>query len=482
MMDAAGDVGEDPMESDTDGRTTPSVQRATSTATSSGSHFSPGKHLDYESDDERLRLKETKAELLDQCFLVQGKKLLELFFLTRCNCEVSEKGRWEGQDVINSSRIDKLYLGNALACIAATTTGVRMNKLTQWSTQLGLGLPSLSAYKRVFTELRPSIEVVHEKHRNRTIQQIRTAYEVKWLKNNAKDVPLPGTAVDGAFDSRSHSAELCKVLAVDLKIKLCIHTEVVSRRETGNVSGAMEKEGFRRLLRFEIEGHPCWLDLNRPQRHAAKRKNCEVLKPWIQSIKKHLYYAIDQGALTNNKEHIRHIFNGCLNHVAGIHEWSKEAITGPLTQCHHQALSMDERRQKPVIAKGTPAHEKLKEILLQPLFQKDLARACSLGGTSPCETKNALDRLYCPKDLHLPRATYTIYTMMSTLHMNALKEAELRGERVVERRDIIKRKFNDYESILRHKTPIDHLWRKEIYTAFITHRSRLPSAVPLEGT
>ncbi|CAJ0603344.1 unnamed protein product [Cylicocyclus nassatus] len=151
--------------------------------------------------------------------------------------------RWEGQDIINSSRIDKLYLENALACIAATTTGVRMN-----------------AYKRVFTELRSPIEVVHEKHENRTIQQIRTAYE-------REGCPTPwDIAVDDAFDSRGHSAELCKVLAVDLRTKLCIHTEVVSRREAGklgkhqppqterefvsrNVSGAME-EGFRRLLRW----------------------------------------------------------------------------------------------------------------------------------------------------------------------------------------------------------------------------------------
>ncbi|CAJ0607215.1 unnamed protein product [Cylicocyclus nassatus] len=38
-------------------------------------------------------------------------------------------------------------------------------------------------------------------------------------------------AVDGALDSREFSAEMCKVLAMGSKMKLCIHTEMVHRSD-----------------------------------------------------------------------------------------------------------------------------------------------------------------------------------------------------------------------------------------------------------
>ncbi|CAJ0606825.1 unnamed protein product [Cylicocyclus nassatus] len=247
-----------------EGNNTPSKQ-TTSTSpqkASSGSCYTPQKLSGYESEDQLL--KETDLELLDKYFVVQGRKLLELFFLTRCDCEISETGvrlsnngstpiiqyvtkgikpqikRWEGQEKISSGRIDKLYTGNALACIAATTTGVRMNKLRRWASEMGLVLPSMSAYKDRFEEVTPCIEAVYERHQNRIIDEIRAV-----CQNDPWDI-----AVDGAYDSRGHSAELCKVLAVDLRTKLCIHTEVLERSETDNISQRMEKEGFRRMLRW----------------------------------------------------------------------------------------------------------------------------------------------------------------------------------------------------------------------------------------
>ncbi|CAJ0606061.1 unnamed protein product [Cylicocyclus nassatus] len=51
------------------------------------------------------------------------------------------------------------------------------------------------------------------------------------------------------YDSRGHSAELRKVLAVDLRTKR-IHSEVVNCSETGRISRKMEKKGFHRMLRW----------------------------------------------------------------------------------------------------------------------------------------------------------------------------------------------------------------------------------------
>ncbi|CAJ0608696.1 unnamed protein product [Cylicocyclus nassatus] len=469
----------------------------------SSSSYCPDEQPDYDTDDGPT-LEETKPELLNKFFVVQGKKLLELFHLTRCECESDEtrvcldasgsnpiiyylrkgvrpqKKRWDGQEKINSDRIDKLRIGDALACIGSVTTGVRMNvKLCSFPDQT-------------------------------------SKYTVPEIDKNdggaAWDI-----AVDGAYDSRGHSAELCKVLAVDLKTKLCIHSEVVNRSETGQISQRMEKEGFRRMLRWlHSRGIPirsiatdrsavfgkeinlynaecgekiewkldrCHLarNLDKNLRAAAKKRDYAVIKSWIKPIKKHLYFAIEQGALANDSKYAKYLFNSCLYHVADQHTWDQADITGPLRRCSQEALDVDEdddedddEEKKPIIPFNSPAHNKLREILLQPLFRKDIPMASPLGETSQCETKNALDRLYCPKDTFLPAATYSIYAHMSTMHFNALTQAELSGERVVERVDEVRRKCNGGETTqLKHKSAVEHIWRKEIVTAFITRRSQI---------
>ncbi|CAJ0606137.1 unnamed protein product [Cylicocyclus nassatus] len=106
---------------------------------------------------------------------------------------------------------------------------------------MGLELPSISTYKRIFEEVRLFIGRVYEKHQSHFIKEITEAYqnegECGW-----------DMAVDGAYDSKGRSAELCKVLAVDLRTKR-IHSEVVNLPKQAG-SGRMEKEGFHRMPRW----------------------------------------------------------------------------------------------------------------------------------------------------------------------------------------------------------------------------------------
>ncbi|EYC22896.1 hypothetical protein Y032_0016g3010 [Ancylostoma ceylanicum] len=259
-------------------------------------------------------------------------------------------------------------------------------------------------------------------------------------------------AADGAYDSRGFSAYYCKVLAVNLKTRLCIHTEVVHSSETGEIGGRMEKEGFRRfLLWFADQGlqirsvtsdrhahfkavidelnrslswnmewyydhwHLCRY-LVKAIREASKRRAYTPFKPWIKSLKAHMKCAAESGLLTGDRDNIRFFFNICLYHIAGIHSWD----------------------------------------------QNDLSKLSPHGGTSQCETKNALDRLYCPKDVYFPPWTYPAYVALSTLYLNTLRPAEMSGNRVVERGYLYQRKFNDDPIRMVHKTVIDHRWRKEI--------------------
>ncbi|CAJ0589042.1 unnamed protein product [Cylicocyclus nassatus] len=175
-------------------------------------------------------------------------------------------------------------------------------------------------------------------------------------------------AIDGAYDSRGHSADFGKVLAIDLKLdytcilKLCTGQKQVAPEKNpshsgtqinivGGKSGRMGKAGFHRILRW-------FRSMNVP----------------IHSISTDRSYAFKTEIESYNAEY------------------------------------------------GD-----------QDAFWKDIALANPYGGTSQCESKNSLDRIYGPKEVYLPSSTYSLYAKLSSLHKNALRIAELDGERVVQR-------------------------------------------------
>ncbi|CAJ0597585.1 unnamed protein product [Cylicocyclus nassatus] len=468
----------------------------------SGSYFSPGK-VPTSDSEAAPELEETDPALLDKYFIVQGKKLLELFNLSRCGCsngtepgdvclEVHasaaipiikyvtkgpkpEVKKWEGQEKLVEDVHKKLYSGTTLACAAAITTGARWTKLNNWASEMNLLLPCSTTFYKNFRRIIPSIETVYDKHEAQTIVRIKNAYE-----NEVQ--PGWNIAIDGAYDSRGHSADFCKVLAIDLKTGLCVHTEVVHRSETGGKSGRMEKAGFHRILRWfrsmNIPIHSISTDRSYAFKteiesynaeygdQVGKRKDCEAIHDWKDHIKAHLYHSIKQGAQNNSGEVVRHYFNTCIYHVADIHRWPQNTLTGDITHCDHQGLLPEDREN---VTWGSLAHDKLKEVILQDAFQKDIALASPYGGTSQCESKNSLDRIYGPKEVYLPSSTYSLYAKLSSLHKNALRIAELDGERVVQRVTVVHRKFSERESHIERKTPVEHIWRKEIWIDFLSH-------------
>ncbi|CAJ0607184.1 unnamed protein product [Cylicocyclus nassatus] len=473
-----------------------------SNKTASGSYFSPGKVPTSDSEAAH-ELEETDPALLDKYFIVQGKKLLELFNLSRCGCsngtepgdvclEVHasaaipiikyvtkgpkpEVKKWEGQEKLVEDVHKKLYSGTTLACAAAITTGARWTKLNNWASEMNLLLPCSTTFYKNFKRIIPSIETVYDKHEAQTIVRIKNAYE-----NEVQ--PGWNIAIDGAYDSRGHSADFCKVLAIDLKTGLCVHTEVVHRSETGGKSGRMEKAGFHRILRWfrskNIPIHSISTDRSYAFKteiesynaeygdQVEKRKDCEAIHDWKDHIKAHLYHSIKHGAQNNSGEVVRHYFNTCIYHVADIHRWPQNTLTGDITHCDHQGLLPEDREN---ITWGSLAHDKLKEVILQDAFQKDIALASPYGGTSQCESKNSLDRIYGPKEVYLPSSTYSLYAKLSSLHKNALRIAELGGERVEQRVTVVHRKFSERESHIERKTPVEHIWRKEIWIDFLSH-------------
>ncbi|KHJ99008.1 hypothetical protein OESDEN_00998 [Oesophagostomum dentatum] len=129
----------------------------------------------------------------------------------------------------------------------------------------------------------------------------------------------------------------------------------------------------------------------------------------------------------------------------------KEDITGPYNCCSHEALTGPRPETLP-----------LESDAYQNLRKRDLARASPYGGTSICETKNALDRLYCRKEIFYPVSTYHLYAKLATMHLNTLRLAEMAGEKNVVRTVEVQRKYNRRKSTINFKNPVAHKWRDDI--------------------
>ncbi|EYC11087.1 hypothetical protein Y032_0052g2208 [Ancylostoma ceylanicum] len=115
-------------------------------------------------------------------------------------------------------------------------------------------------------------------------------------------------------------------------------------------------------------------------------------------------------------------------------------------------------------------------IVLTKSFQRDLAKASPYGGTSICETKHALDRLYCRKEIFYPVSTYHLYAKLATMHINTLRLAEMAGERNVLRVLQIQRKYNRRKSTIVFKSPVPHKWRDDVLDEVLSARVRMLDA------
>ncbi|KAK5977922.1 hypothetical protein GCK32_019661 [Trichostrongylus colubriformis] len=145
----------------------------------------------------------------------------------------------------------------------------------------------------------------------------------------------------------------------------------------------------------------------------------------------------------------------------------KDELSGPITRCSHGRLPGSRPEEFSV---ESAAYKEFRKVVLNKSLQRDLPKASPYGGTSICEAKNALDRIYCRKEIFYPMATYPLYTMMATMHLNTLRLAEMSGERKVLKIREIQRKYLNRKSKLVLKSPAKHLWRDLVLEEVLSER------------
>ncbi|RCN27217.1 hypothetical protein ANCCAN_27050 [Ancylostoma caninum] len=273
-----------------------------------------------------------------------------------------------------------MFKGNLEACVLLITTGVRFVELNRFAEQMSLF--SSTFFWKIFSIAKPVIEAVYCRHENHIMEVVRSHYE------GESGLQL---AADGAYDSRGYSALIGKVVLSDTLTKLILRTEVLHRSETAGISQRMEIEGLRRLLR--------WIS-------AEGLTVASLTTDRSRSVGKLLREMEEETGV------IQHYYDGW-HLVKWLGKLLKEGITGPYNCCSHGELVGPRPETLPL---DSDAYQTFRNIVLTKSFQRDLAKASPYGGTSICETKHALDRLYCRKEIFYPVSTYHLYAKLATMH------------------------------------------------------------------
>ncbi|XP_029830297.1 uncharacterized protein LOC115315204 [Ixodes scapularis] len=216
-----------------------------------------------------------------------------------------------------------------------------------------------------------------------------------------------------------------------------IHVETVQSNETGG-SYHMELEGLKRSLSiFEAHSlivailvtdrHPqlnAWLGREHPDichlfdcwhvgkgikkklAAAAKSRHLEELGSWTRAVVNHLYWCA--GSSVDNQDLILPKWKSLVAHVVGVHTHADPLFP----ECEHEEL------EKKWLAEGSPAHQKLEEIVLSTHLLRDIPRLSTSAQTFATECFHSTLLQFAPKQVHFSFRSMKARTYLAALHYN----------------------------------------------------------------
>ena len=211
-------------------------------------------------------------------------------------------------------------------------------------------------------------------------------------------------------------------------------------------SNAMEKEGFQRCVKYLQDNN---IKINRiaTDRHTsiakemrknqkkikhqydtwhmskwvvkqlnkkAKKKECEELKPWIQSVSNHLWWSA--ATCNGDSELLTEKWTSVVHHVVNKHCW-----TGckKFKKCEHDRLTRTQRKNTSWLTPGSPAHVALEEVVMNKRLLKDLCKLTDFCHTGDLEVFHSLFVKYCPKRQHFSYDGMVARARLAALDHNA---------------------------------------------------------------
>ncbi|CAH3147788.1 unnamed protein product [Porites lobata] len=227
-------------------------------------------------------------------------------------------------------------------------------------------------------------------------------------------------------------------------IKSYVNPTIIQHNEVRN-SSWMEHEGLKRAIqvvsnaRLQIaeiitdrhKQNTAWIRTNLPDsRHyfdiwhvskglckkidkLAKKKECEDVGEWRQSVSNHMYWCAattpdGNGRMMQEKWKILPL------HIQNIHVNQSSEL---YKECGHGELE-GEARDRLWLQPGSTAAVKLEELVTKPQLLKDISQLSPKYQTSALEAKHSLDLHFVPK--HTAFSYWGMYTRLclSALHYN----------------------------------------------------------------
>ncbi|XP_056450124.1 uncharacterized protein LOC130385575 [Gadus chalcogrammus] len=214
----------------------------------------------------------------------------------------------------------------------------------------------------------------------------------------------------------------------------------LDKRETNRNSVAMEKEGFIRTidaLRKDVEvqevctdGHlgikalfskgmykdigvvhclDIWhgsKNLSKKIVAAGQQKSCSILLQWDRDICNHFWYCCK---IAGTYYEFFDMWVGLLHHVTGEHEWA-------LGACRHGPLV--DSREKDWIVKNSPAQQKLREIIMDIRWLKNVHLYLPFRSTAELESFHNHILMYASKRHSFSPQGYKARTLLAGLDYN----------------------------------------------------------------
>ncbi|KAI4814166.1 hypothetical protein KUCAC02_003372 [Chaenocephalus aceratus] len=207
------------------------------------------------------------------------------------------------------------------------------------------------------------------------------AAHIAMLQTEGRPLVLDG---DGRADSPGHCTKCGTYTTMELESNVVLDLHLVQVHNECGGSYHMELEGLKRMVAFFED----ILEIGTLLLKAiCKRKGCEDLKAWQQSIINHLYWAV-VSSTQDDTELIVDKWKSVERHVLNLHR----GHGGKFPTCVHKRLQGRAHKKKWI--KPTV---KLEKLVTDKMLCKDIGKLSAVHQTSKVEGFHSLIIQFAPK-------------------------------------------------------------------------------------
>ena len=229
-------------------------------------------------------------------------------------------------------------------------------------------------------------------------------------ENTGKIPAFSVVQVTEVTSSNAMEAEGCR-RALDSMLASNVQVRCLTTDRHVTVTSEMRKKYPRIKHQYDVWHMAKWVVKKLTQK--AKKKKCQGLLPWIQSISNHFWWSV--ATCHGNYDELKEKWTSIVHHISNKHSWDN---AGLFTCCEHHILSIAEQRETQWLTPGSDAHIALEEVVFTPKLLKDMELVTEFHHTGELEIYHSMMLKYCPKRQHFSYKGMIARTQLAVLDHN----------------------------------------------------------------